>query len=430
MANGIKVGTFSANTSTGNQTVSWTGTSFTPNFVVLWTQGQTSNGKSTSSGVSFSWGMTDGTNHYSVNIAYEDGAATSNASRQYSTTNLLKLSDHTGAIDGVCNHVSFGSQQFVIDWPSDAPTGAVQIHYLAMECTSVAVGTYAYSTSVTDIVVSGLGFQPNTLITLGTSQTTADSIEANAAFFMGMATGATAESCCSFWMEDAAANTNDARGVVTNATARGFLSAVPGVDMIADFQSFDVGGFTLNVTDAAASAHICGYAAIVVDNAISGTATNPTTDITEDTITGVGFLGTGAIFMGIQSSSTTGADSAFFFGAADDESTINNAAAGFYTDDAAAVSSAGTVESNTLCVSQYYHDGTLRGDGLVASYKNDSGGQVSMTWTNTSGARQFSYIVMAQAASAGGGRIMGAIAGEGGLAGLGGMSGQHGGLVG
>ncbi len=87
---GIRVGTFTKATATGNQIVTHS-LGASPVALLLWTAGSTAtNPTSTADNQAFSYGMSDGTalRSRSASIASQDGVGTSNTSRRYANAAL------------------------------------------------------------------------------------------------------------------------------------------------------------------------------------------------------------------------------------------------------------------------------------------------------------------------------------------------------
>lgn len=136
-------GTFTANTATGNQTIS--GIGFTPKAIILWTSYQTATGFT--DGYQFQIGMTDGTNQNSIAMISDEGAP-NDTDRARSETQLVLIRNVAGTNIRVATIVSFGSGQFVVNW-STADAVAAIFHFVAFGGSdlSAAVGNDDGSTA-------------------------------------------------------------------------------------------------------------------------------------------------------------------------------------------------------------------------------------------------------------------------------------------
>lgn len=137
-------GTFTANTGTGNQTVSGivdeTGAAFTPKAVILWSNYGTTTGFL--DGYSYSFGFADGTTAGAVSTTASDNVATIRAAGSTSATGMAcKNAATSTTITRLGAFSSFGSGQFVINW-STADGVAPTYHYLALGGSELNVAGY------------------------------------------------------------------------------------------------------------------------------------------------------------------------------------------------------------------------------------------------------------------------------------------------
>lgn len=175
MALQVEKGVFTANTGTGDQTVSLADSSLTPKLLILWATYETAEGVSFADGI-FSLGLAtrDGgsTQQGYICLFNDNGAGTSATIHDIDVDAVFKFltSDaiDATATDAQATLVSFGAGQFVINW-SNAPASAVKIHYevwggssiTAARLTKPTVTTGAGTQDVT--VAAGFG-QPDLIL--------------------------------------------------------------------------------------------------------------------------------------------------------------------------------------------------------------------------------------------------------------------------
>lgn len=144
-------GSFSANTGTGNQTISSivdeAGTAFTPKALLIWST------FGTSAAYADAWfhciGITDGTSSFSACTSASDNATPGRSISQRSTS-LVRLTNATGTSLRVGAFVSFGSGQFVINWTT--ATGSSEIfHYIAFGGSDLNAAALTIEVGVQDI---------------------------------------------------------------------------------------------------------------------------------------------------------------------------------------------------------------------------------------------------------------------------------------
>ena len=166
---------FSANTSTGDQTVNLADSGLTPKLVILWGTTETAAGVTFADGIfTFGVGTRDGGSTQQVSMASfnDNGAGTSATVHALDNDNVYEIITADAiegtAVDGKATLVSFSAGNFVINW-SNAPTAAAKINYqvwggsdvtaarVTKPVTSTAVGTQ-------DITVAASWGQPDLII--------------------------------------------------------------------------------------------------------------------------------------------------------------------------------------------------------------------------------------------------------------------------
>lgn len=159
---------------------------------------------------------------------------------------------------------------------------------------SVKIGSFNISTGVTDVVVTGVGFQPKAIIFHWNGSTAAvDTVgRSSIDFGFGFAVSPTDQrGWGSFTADAVAASTGGIRGTATQCIVQ--TDAAAAADGLASLQSMDVDGFTLNI-DASFSRDLrimyIAFGGTDITNAKTVGWTSPTTTGNFD-ITTVGFQG-------------------------------------------------------------------------------------------------------------------------------------------
>lgn len=182
---------------------------------------------------------------------------------------------------------------------------------------SAKVDSFALNTSIGNQAVSGIGFQPKVVIFFGTMNT-ADGIVVDFNLVIGAAASSSARGHVSINDEDNVSTSDSSRTIFTDSCLR---MLDPGSSssylFIADFVSLDSDGFTINISDAPASAYRIGYLALggadITDVAVGSLVTPASTGNLVET--GVGFQPDAAIFFTDgESLETDTNDLAFGFG--------------------------------------------------------------------------------------------------------------------
>lgn len=306
-------GTFAANTSTGNQTIS--GIGFTPKAIILWTSYRTATGFT--DGYQFQIGMADGTNQNSWAVISNE-AAPNDTDRAKSESQLILIRNVAGTNIRVATIVSLGSGEFVINW-STVDANAVVFHFMAFggDEINVVVGndTFAarYSASNTDF--DGLTFNPELVFFVGC---VSSSDAANGPCLGWAASGVPGGTIT---QGSAAGQVRDAQS--TSITGR-FQSASRCVDIFSSSaQSLAVdlrftGGWTVAATTPTAATTAAHYLAIGGISAKAGSGNQPTSTGNQ-AITGLDFTPKGVMVLSVgnTTSASVATESRFSVGGSD-----------------------------------------------------------------------------------------------------------------
>jgi hypothetical protein len=202
--------------------------------------------------------------------------------------------------------------------------------------------SFVLNTSTGDQSITGVGFTPKFVMFWGTRQTSTG-YAAGIQFFQGVATGASEQWAHAAASDDAAANANAGRTLDTAACILGSSNGTPTADLVAALTTFDVDGFTINISNAPTGAYIVHYLALggASFTAKAGTINSGTGSVA---YTGIGFTVTGLMLAG----SASGVHANFNFGWSSGAS--NEASMAYRERDAQAAAD---------CVSSQYGDRTL-----------------------------------------------------------------------
>lgn len=254
-------GQFALNTGTGDQTVD-TGSGVEGKALILFGTYQTASGFSAfqSGFVSF---CRSSTSRKCLSWASDDNVATTNTGAGLPDLAITIYSAGTPTVDIAADFVSFGTGgdagKFTINI-SNAGTAAI-VHYIMLggsDLTNVFVGQFAANTGTGNRDDTGVGFQGDLAIFLTRSSTSASNL---AGLACGIGAARSSSQRGSMWF-----GARDAKG--TGAVEKHYRDstkcvAFPGssgqaLDAVADFVNFISDGYTLNWTDAAASAWLYG----------------------------------------------------------------------------------------------------------------------------------------------------------------------------
>jgi hypothetical protein len=160
-----------ANTSTGNQTLTFTGLGgLTPKAILIIATRAIADGSAVD-GAGFYWGISDGTNEATGSWEVEHNQATTDTRSTQDTTADRILTIHDGAADSVvdaqASFVSFGADQAVINW-TDAPSVAYLLTVVAFAGSdlSAIVGRQDLGNTADALIANtAVGFEADVVMT-------------------------------------------------------------------------------------------------------------------------------------------------------------------------------------------------------------------------------------------------------------------------
>ncbi len=295
-------GTFTAETGgAANALQAITGVGFQPKAILMWSDAQTAVGNSAD--LQFSKGFSDGTTDFCAGQTSEDNVATSNCGRMNSSK-VISIYSVTPALLVEAELDSFDSDGFTVKWTTNDTT-AYLIHYLAIggdDLTNVDCSYFLNATVTGNQSITGVGFQPDCLIFLGTIEGAPPVTKAGAASLMfGAAVSSSRRFATGVFSEDAAAEADTSTSTTTSKCLNywGNKGGTPTLVGQADFVSMDSDGFTIDWTFASVAAYASGFLALKGGQYETGADDSQTTaEADAQSITGVGFQPTGILFHG------------------------------------------------------------------------------------------------------------------------------------
>ncbi|MFH1141197.1 MAG: hypothetical protein V1724_05960, partial [Chloroflexota bacterium] len=249
---------FDLATGTGNQAV--TGVGFQPDFL-LFLSGFTGADDTALAGSELSLGLArSSTSQGAIVVGAQDAQSNNNSkvSRQLTTAAILLLKTTT-AEDAIADFVSMDANGFTVN-KSKAPAASTPIFYLALKGGQHLVGNFTQPAATGSQSVTGVGFQPGSLLFLSGDAVAGTTIVAPNTLSVGAGISSTARG--SIWSQANNVDPSDTNSytitskVITLATSPSTLNAQ------ADLTGFSSDGFILNWSAADATARQVLYWAL------------------------------------------------------------------------------------------------------------------------------------------------------------------------
>lgn len=388
-ATNVETGQFAASTVSATTTVV---TLAQYKCAILWTTGQTSTGSDSAANAMWSIGFSDSTNHRTIAWASDDNVGTTNVGQTLRTDAALEiLSDGTPTSVITVTDVNFSALSVDVVF-SGTPAAAYLISYKFIggsDITDCLVGTHTLDTATGADSITGLSFQPNFGMFLTTQQTAAGT-GTRTTGGLGFAVSSTKEFAMCWGIDDAATMTANIDAVSytdANAMMCGITPGAETITLLVDFTSFDSGGATFNISNAA-GAVLMPYLLIKGGQWDVGTVTTATG---ANTVSSMSFQPKG-LFVGTSSATTDATvtiDATVSVGAA--TSTSTEASSGAHQEDAVLNTSVVRETESTKIVSEWVLTGTgLNGQADFTSFQSNG-------WTITFDAsigRQLGWFAM------------------------------------
>jgi hypothetical protein len=404
MATSVKVGSFTANTTTGNQAVPH-GLGSTPKAIIFFSVGPSVTVDGNSGHANSCIGMAvSSTQRCVVSGVSLDTVLTSDTGKDVRTTAcIVHLNNATTVptVDAIADFVSFDATNFTINW-TDAPAAATLIQFMVLggtDLTNVFLGTITPPTSIGTQDITAPGFTPNGIFFLSGSSTATGAHDPVALGFAAN-NGGSIEQSSHAWFDLDAATAMRSWVSGWNDKCISYALATDALDAQASLNAFITNGFQLNWNDAATAGGSVFYLAMKGPAFRVLNRQKPISNQTE-TVT-VGFQSRGLLFMSnlatINTSSATPGTGAYIaFGASDgtNDGTITNV-----QNDGNTASSAKRAFLRSLVLRILAAPTpTNVGDGNVTAVGATS---FDLTWTNTNTVtHQYAVMVIGDAPAAG-----------------------------
>lgn len=247
-----------ANTSTGNQTLTFTWAdngSYTPKAVMLLVTRCVTDGTA-ADGAGIYFGLSDGTNEAAGSREVQHGQASMNSRLDQDTTadRILTIRDGTATstVEATADFVSFGTNNCTINW-TDAPAAAYLIHAMAFSGTdlSVKVGSQDLG-AVADALIANtsVGFEADVVFVFlnhsGSNLVDGTSI----GFVHNNRAGTVTQRCQTYVQRD---DFSSSACGLQMRSGNGLAKLIPGnqnLDFTGTFQSFDSSGWDVQLGNA------------------------------------------------------------------------------------------------------------------------------------------------------------------------------------
>jgi hypothetical protein len=317
----VKVGSFTKQAGTGAQSV--TGLGFTPKALMIWTNNGTSLGRSDR--FRFISGITDGTFSVGFHAVSDDNAAATTARRNYEEGVIWRSVSAANVLEDRATFTSFDADGFTINWATNSGSQAIVFYWaIGGSAVSADVGVFDSPGSASVQSVTGIGFQPTTLLLFEMWDTATSSTDAYLNVpRMGWADSLRTGGTCTVASESAADPSNTVRLLSSTYPTRGIFSGSGGnpfgqIARIASIASYNADGFTIDYTlDDVPVATGTYYLALKGVTTTHGLITQPTTTgLQSVSVSGTPIL---ALFQSVGSADTESvvSESQYSFGASD-----------------------------------------------------------------------------------------------------------------
>ncbi len=334
----------------------------------------------------------------------DDGTASSDTARQFSTTELIHMQTAGSVTDNVnATLTSFDATGFTLNFGT-LTTTSPKYNYLAIggaDITNVKSGSVAADTTTGSMAVTGLGFQPDVVFLFVTLQTAAGDSNNNSQYGFGVM-HSSGQWAMGGKAQNAQTTMNTSRMFYNNRCIALPATTTNAVFWDASYTSMDSDGFTINIDTTDGSALLIGYLAIKGGSWKVGTETQKTSTGTKAT-TGIGFTPKGVIFGSTVDTQTAGTADHYrmMFGAS--TGAANNTALFAGDSDNTANAVASTIMSSSKCIVMATEAGaspTTQAEAAISSFASDS---FTLDWTTADAtARVFGYVAFGDTAVGGG----------------------------
>ena len=397
MAFSVAQGKFTSRTTAGTQEINIS-PSFEPKIVLFYTGKQAADGVSATAWQQI--GVATSSTVFRNIGAVEVDAQDTTDSLKWSQTNAAVSIINTSATTlFAADLVSMDADGFTIEVIVALNPG-IDIYYLALggtDLTNVAVGNATSPTSIGDSSTTGVGFQPDALILLGSTVSTGTTgTTASATMCVGMATSG-GQGVSAVRSRDAQATSTTYSYQRTDKCFAIINTASADLLLQASYVSMDADGYTLNWDTVQATGRYYYYIALKGGSYDVGAITSQTgTGNFSDT--SLAFTPSAGIFLSNCKGATTTVDAGWQMSLGAATSTSARGVISTFSEDAQGVSDADTVQDTTALYSNYDYNQTLEGDIDFVSWNAD-GFTLNQTDADPTG-NEIIYLVMGAAGAA------------------------------
>lgn len=284
----VATGTLTTPTSTGNASIS--GLAFTPKVVIIY------GNIITTRGYNFGIGAASGSSSEWGSSVWDDNNQA--PERNLKTTEVVSIyNSTTDWLEG--NLVSLDSTGFTVDWTTVQASGKT-LYYIAMggSSLSASVGNFTSSASTGTQSITGLGFQPSTVLldTIGLATAGPSGTDI---LTLGIGDAGSTHTTAG---NNVVASGNSYYQQLSGTIISRVSSSGPSQTAVATLTSLDSGGFTLNFTTAAS--YLYGYIALGGIQSAQGVFNQPSSNGNQS-VTGLSFSPSVVMFMNAQAISGT-----------------------------------------------------------------------------------------------------------------------------
>jgi len=310
--NGVYYGdvhVFTSPVAAGTKTIYWRSAvwgGITPKAVIVMGTGRTATG-GMDAGACLSFGMATQDAEGVISVCSEDGSASSDVNGKADDARIVWLTDQHGVNEEYAVIDAWDSEKIRFDFTT-ASSNAYYYTLLAMYCDDVKLMSIAAPSTNTTQAYTGAGFEPDALIGMTLGHASSPQTMTEIAASIGVATP-DGSKAVGFGEQN-----NQNYSVTDRVLRDGFFQAVyNGADwMVADVDSFDSDGFTLDFTQTQSS-RLSTVLALKGVSAKIVTSTQPTTDSAVDH--DIGFHPITAIGLTAMGTSSANIEAGLAFGA-------------------------------------------------------------------------------------------------------------------
>ncbi len=396
MATQVQVGSFVANTTTGNQSV--TGVGFQPKVVIFFGNKLTADGNIPDATM-YLGAAVSSTNRRVNYFESGDNLDVSNIGSGAQTTACIRMVDYASTVLLSADLVSMDSDGFTINIGTTSGSAYI-VNYIALggDISNAFLGSGTSPTTTGNKSYTGVGFQPDCLLLWSERSKTTETREGSnvgIGYGIGLARTATEQFTSAFRVEDALTTSSADRQRRTHAFY--FAASTSGGVEISELVSLDPDGFTLNWLYVAGSERWFYYLALRGGAYRVGTFNQPTSTGTQG-ITGIGFAPRGVMLLSalINSGSISAANMRGCIGAASGPTARGSIWFGDADAQAFTVSDQALDRARVL---KFLTEGTPTLDAEADLASLDSDG-FTLNWTTAdANARQIEYLAFGDGAA-------------------------------